>query len=785
MPDLDTREWLLTNGLGSFASGTVSDVRTRTYHGWLFAATNPPSGRTLLFSHLEASLEVLGSVVALGTNFWGKGQIERTGYELLRHFDINPVPKWTWGQDTWQLTRQLVMPYGLVGTGDWGLGIREQGALSRELLAGRKGEEFSPLPPAPCPMPHAQCPIPNTPAQFCHRILIQYRYEGSHAAILRLRLLIAERDFHHQQTASQELKFSQLLGQQQVCLQAINSGYFGIPWHLRWTQGNYQPDAVWYWHYGLSEETKRGLGDKEDLYSPGYLIVRLQPGDTVTLEARVGFPDSASGILTPKSFAEAVEAEQERLSKIFGWSQGQAGETSLRDAPRTTSSVHRWEHFDKLSASLGTGEEARELLAGSKEEEVFPLPPAPLPSASFQSPIPITPYPQRGPHLPQSLIWQKLLKASDQFIVYRASIAGPTIIAGYHWFNDWGRDTLIALPGLALVPQRFDLAKGVLRTFGHYCRHGLIPNAFPDVNGEPIYNSIDAALWWIETLGLYLEATQDWDFLAEQFPIVQQIYKAFVGGTHFNIQVDATDGLVSWDTRGVALTWMDVIIGSLAVTPRHGKPVEINALWYSTLCWLSQWAERLSQLEYGSPVRLSKQAQRYAQQAQLVKTSLQKFWNPQLGYLYDTIEPDDRRNSQIRPNAILALSLHHCGFSEQQGCQILDLATTSLLTPYGLRSLDPGDPEYKGKYEGNQEQRDRAYHQGTVWAWLIGPYIRAWQRFYPEQSLPFDWQPLLDHFQFDACFGSISEIFDGDSPHTPRGAIAQAWSVAEVIRHIK
>lgn len=385
----------------------------------------------------------------------------------------------------------------------------------------------------------------------------------------------------------------------------------------------------------------------------------------------------------------------------------------------------------------------------------------------------------------QSTIWQELLKASDRFIVHRASITGPTIIAGYHWFNERGRDILIALPGLALVPQRFDLAKAVLRTFGHYCRHGLMPNAFPDVDGEPLYNSIDVALWWIETLGLYLEATEDWEFLAEQFPIVQQIHKAFVGGTRYNIQVDAIDGLISWDAHGVALTWMDVVIGVHPVTPRYGKPVETNALWYSALCWLNRWAERLSQLKFGDPVRLTKQAQRYALQAQKVKISLQKFWNPQLGYLYDTIEPDDRRNFQIRPNAVLALSLYHCGFSAQQGCQILDLTTVSLLTPYGLRSLDPGDPEYKGRYEGNQEQRDRAYHQGTIWGWLIGPYIRAWQRFYPQQSLPFDWQPLLDHFLSGACLGSISEIFDGDAPHTPRGAIAQAWSVAEVIRHLQ
>ena len=734
MADLDTREWLLTNGLGSFASGTVSDVRTRTYHGWLFAATNPPSGRTMLISHLEASLEVLGDVVALGTNFWGNRQIEPTGYEQLRYFDTNPVPKWIWGEDNWQLSRQLVMPYGLVGIGDWG-----QGGIIEQ------------VPVPTLSLPNTQSLIPNPHPQFCHRILIQYRYEGSDAAILRLRLLIADRDFHHQQTASPELQFSQLLGQKQVCLQAINSGRFGIPWHLRWTQGNYQPDAVWYWNYGLPEETQRGLSDREDLYSPGYLIVTLKPGDTVTLEARVGFPDQLQGDLTPETFSEAVEAEQERLSQIFGWGKGGIG-----DCGKGAGST---EKSERLYPALRISEEHREF---------------PLPLTSSQSPIPN----------PQSPIWQQLLKAGDQFIVYRASIAGPTIIAGYHWFNDWGRDTLIALPGLALVPQRFDLAKGLLRTFGHYCRHGLIPNAFPDVDGEPFYNSIDAALWWIETLGLYLEATQDWQFLAEQFPVVQQIHKAFVGGTRYNIQADATDGLIGWDAAGVALTWMDVVIGTQPVTPRRGKPVEINALWYSALCWVSQWAERLSQLQFGEPVRLAKQAQRYAQQAEQVKASLQKFWNPQLGYLYDTIEPDDRRNFQIRPNAVLALSLYHCGFSPQQGRQVLDLATTRLLTPYGLRSLDQSDPEYIGKYAGSTYDRDRAYHQGTVWSWLIGPYIRAWQRFYPNQPLPFDWQPLLNHFSSGACLGSISEIFDGDPPHTPKGAIAQAWSVAEVIRHV-
>lgn len=669
MADLDTREWLLTNGLGSFASGTGSDARTRTYHGWLIAALDPPSRRTLLLSHLDASLEVAGLVVALGTNFWGSGKVEPTGFKLLRSFEVEPVPTWIWCQDNWQLSRQLVMPYGL----DERLEERSE----------RKGT--------------------TSKTQFSNRILIQYRYQGSDVAILRLRPMIGDRDFHHQQQANSDLHFSQLLGQKQICLQAIRPGQLGTPWQLRWTQGDYQADKVWYWNYHLPEETRRGLGDTEDLYSPGYLTTTLQPGATLTLEARVGWSDSELP-LTPLDFEQAVQAQQ------------------------------RCHNFG---------------------------------------------LPDEQPKNPSSNIWRQLLQAGDQFIVYRESIAGPTVIAGYPWFNDWGRDTLIALPGLALTTQRFDLAKGLLQTEGRYCRYGLIPNAFPDAGADPFYNSIDATLWWIETLGLYLEATQDWNFLAEQYPVVQQIYKAFTTGTKYNIKVDVVDGLVSWDAPNVALTWMDAVIGGEPVTPRRGKPVEINALWYSALCWASDWAERLST----GGDHLSNQAQHYAQQAQQVKVSLQKFWNPTTGYFYDTIEPDDRLNAQIRPNAVLALSLHHCGFSSEQARQVLQLAMGSLLTPYGLRSLDPGDPDYIGNYAGDPQHRDHAYHQGTVWSWLIGPFIRAWKRFYDSEPVPFDWQPLLNHFQQQACLGSISEIFDGDAPHSPQGAIAQAWSVAELIRH--
>ena len=284
-------------------------------------------------------------------------------------------------------------------------------------------------------------------------------------------------------------------------------------------------------------------------------------------------------------------------------------------------------------------------------------------------------------------------------------------------------------------------------------------------------------------MGIYLETTQDWDFLTQQYPLVRKIYKAFTSGTLYNIRVDAADGLLTWNLPNVALTWMDVVIDGQPVTPRRGKPVEINALWYSALCWMTRWTEKLVNDSTSERLRLSHQAQHYAQQAQKVRASLQKFWNSERNYLYDTIAPDDRRDARIRPNAVLALSLHHCGFAKAQGRRVLRVAHERLLTPYGLRSLDPADPAYVRYYSGDRLHRDRAYHQGTVWSWLIGPFIRAWKRFYETEPIPWDYHPLLEHLQQQACLGSISEIFDAEWPHSPQGAIAQAWSVAEVIRH--
>jgi predicted glycogen debranching enzyme len=669
MDNLDTREWLLTNGLGSFASGTICDAHTRTYHAWLLAALDPPGQRTLLLARIDASLEVAGQALELGVNFWKSGAVAPLGYRLLQSFEVEPVPTWTWGQTHWQLTRRLLMPYGLLPT--------------------EAGEP-----------------------KFCNRVLIQYQYHGSQTAVLKLRPLIGDRIFHYQQRAQPDLQFAQLIEPNGILLQAKRPDWFGTPWQLSWTHGDYYPDGIWYWGYRYPEETQRGLADVEDLYSPGCLVVVLAPGDSVTLEAYVR-SDVAVEPLDTGSFEQALIAERQRLgiAERDGENQGD-GRVELR---------------------------------------------------------------------------RRLQRAGDQFLVYRASTKGPTVIAGYPWFNDWGRDTLIALPGLTLTTRRFELAKGLLRTFGQYCQQGLIPNAFPDAGAKPFYNTIDAALWWIETLGLYLEASQDWEFLAEQYAIVWGIYKGLMAGTLYSIRVDAFDGLVTWDAPQLALTWMDAVVEEEPVTPRRGKPVEINALWYSALCWAQQWAEQLqdsdSELLSIDATTLGNQARRYMTQAEQVKSSLQKFWNPAEDYLFDTIDPNDYPNRTIRPNAVIALSLRHCGFPEAIGQAVLQVARQRLLTPYGLRSLDPADPQYIGQYRGGIWQRDRAYHQGTVWPWLIGPFICAWQRFYPNQPVPFDWQPLLHHFQHQACLGSISEMFDGDAPHAPKGAIAQAWSVAEVLRH--
>lgn len=371
---------------------------------------------------------------------------------------------------------------------------------------------------------------------------------------------------------------------------------------------------------------------------------------------------------------------------------------------------------------------------------------------------------------------EKLILAGDTFIVNRRSTTSRSIIAGYHWFGDWGRDTMISLPGLTLVTGRFDDARSILSTFAANCKDGLIPNNFPESAEEtPIYNTVDASLWFIHALGKYLEYTDDIEFVSTLWPTVESIIDNYRKGTSFGIRMD-DDGLIE---HAGQLTWMDAKIGDWEVTPRSGKACEINALWYNALMYAATIGERIGSEDLD-----------HRDVAELAGNSFrEKFWNEENGCLYDLISGssgDEWKDSAIRPNQIFAVSLPHTMLTEEMAGGIVDTVSRELLTPYGLRTLSSHDSQYVGRYRGNTEQRDSAYHNGTVWPWLLGPYITACSKVNKdmpalEDKLRALLQGIGEHID-DAGIGTISEVFDGDSPHAPGGCISQAWSVAEIMR---
>ncbi|MGV9002796.1 amylo-alpha-1,6-glucosidase [Flavobacterium sp.] len=372
---------------------------------------------------------------------------------------------------------------------------------------------------------------------------------------------------------------------------------------------------------------------------------------------------------------------------------------------------------------------------------------------------------------------QKILHlAADQFIVNRGEKL-KTIIAGYPWFTDWGRDAMIALPGLCLSTGRFADAKDILSAFMNSVDQGMIPNCFPNVGQKPEYNSVDATLWFFIAIKKYLETTGDKQFVLQQvLPVMKNTMDWYHKGTHYAIHV-ATDGFLEQGTAGEQLTWMDAKIGTWVVTPRTGKAVEITALWYNAL------------LIYADILKLNNEkqtAKTFIKQAERIKNDFtQMYWNEARQCLFDCINQDDKDPS-IRPNQLFALCLPFPLLAGKKAASILKVVTDKLYTPVGLRSLSPDHPDYKGTYSGNEVQRDEAYHQGTVWSWLLGPYIEAIRNVKGAEG-EIEVQQIVDNFNYhftEACIGSISEIFDGDAPHKPRGAIAQAWSVAELLRVI-
>jgi glycogen debranching enzyme len=347
---------------------------------------------------------------------------------------------------------------------------------------------------------------------------------------------------------------------------------------------------------------------------------------------------------------------------------------------------------------------------------------------------------------------------------------GKSIIAGYHWFEDWGRDTMVSLPGLTLITGRPEVAALILRTFAQFISDGMLPNRFPDASEQPQYNTIDATLWYFQAIRSYFEATKDDRLVRDLYPKLQDIVDWHVKGTRYGIHVDPADGLLRGGQDGVQLTWMDAKVGDQVITPRIGKPVEVNALWYNALSTM---------VELGK--QIGADTTDYRAKAEAAAKGFDRFWNDATGYCYDVLDGPNGNESALRPNQIFAVSLPDSPFTPERQRAVVDACSLALLTSHGLRSLAPSDPAFRGCNGGDQFHRDSAYHQGTVWAWLIGPFVKAHLRVYKDRDAARRFlEPLADHLRA-AGVGTVSEIFDGDAPFDPKGCIAQAWSVAEIL----
>jgi predicted glycogen debranching enzyme len=635
LQEASSREWLETNGLGGFASSTISGINTRRYHGLLFAATKPPVGRLLMLSKLEETLVIDGHRYDLSANQY-PGVIHPEGFRFLRGFRLDPFPVFTYEVEGLHLEKSIFMLHG-----------------------------------------------ENT-------TVIQYMLRPAKSGVacaIEIRPLIAFRDYHSM--AHENTEFDVRFRAERGLVTMMP--YFDEPTlYLAHDAVEVTSLGDWYRNFEYEREKERGFNGTEDLLNPCVLVFDLGKRNRASLVASTERRDA-----------------------------GRAKEYENREVERRRSVVAPSRYNDALVYSL--------------------------------------------------------ISASDQFVVARGK--QKSVIAGYPWFGDWGRDTMIALPGLTLLTGRIDVAQSILSEFARHVDQGMLPNRFPDSGETPEYNTVDATLWFFEAIRALTQYSKDYTFVQKQlYPTLKDIIDWHVMGTRYNIKVD-DDGLLFAGEEGVQLTWMDAKVGNWVVTPRTGKPVEIQALWYNALNIMSDLATRFGDTD---------SAMKYTEMAEHARHSFnEQFWNEEAGCLYDVIN-GDTRDGAIRPNQIFAISLEHSLLDHSRARSVVEVVQRELLTPFGLRSLSPSDPQYIGRYAGSPLERDGAYHQGTVWAWLIGPFLTAYVRINEgsrearEQAGA--WlEPFRAHLS-QAGLGQISEVFDGDAPHNPGGCIAQAWSVAEVLR---
>lgn len=649
------REWLVTNGLGGYASGTIGGAVSRRFHGLLIAALPAPIGRRMMFNHLSELIRVAdGSTFLLSGNERIGGVLELPGAAYLTEFRLEMgLPIWRYEMNGIAVEKRVMLVHG-----------QNTVHITYELVRGEGPVRLKLLPSVHF-RPH-EAAVQRMNDDIYSVTAMGARYEiSAKAEGPRLRLLA----------------------------QADRAAFT--------VESSTRADVLY------RVEESRGYDHSGSLWSPGYFRVDLTRDRPATLIASTEPWD----IITALSPEQAFAAERDRHQRLL-----EAAHKEVRRGP------------------------ARELVLAADQFLIAPT------------------------GRQQDAAWAKA--AGDEI---------RTVIAGYHWFTDWGRDTMISLEGLTLTTGRFAEAGYILRTFAHYFRDGLIPNMFPEGEHDGLYHTADATLWYFHALDRYVKATNDRATLRVLLPILRDSVEQHIRGTRFGIGVDPEDGLLRQGQEGYQLTWMDAKVGDWVVTPRRGKAVEINALWYNALRLLETWFRE--ERDDATANFLGNRAD------QVRKSFQQRFWFAEGQYLYDVVDGPDGNDAALRPNQLLAISLAHPVLDPSYWPRVLEVATKKLLTPVGLRSLAPGHKDYKAKYNGDLRARDAAYHQGTVWGWLIGPYIDAFLKVHPNQCS--EARELLDGFVAhlsEAGIGSISEVFDAEPPYTPRGCIAQAWSVAEVLR---
>ncbi len=648
-------EWLATNGLGGYASGTISGAVTWRYHGLLVAALPAPFGRMVMLNHLSERLRFNdGRVVQIGGDEAAEsGDNEAEAVHVTEFRLENGLPIWRFEVEGLVVEKHVLFLHG-----------QNTVHINYHLVSDKGSVELE-LTPSVCFRGHDQ-PV-DAGSEYPYRLTLSgERFEvsaGDALPVLRMVVRDGNSLFLYGHGARREIPYS--------------------------------------------KDAERGYSSRGSLWTPGTFRVSLEPRHDATLMA----------------------------------------------------STEEWHRMLALSPS----ESVR--FYHDRHRRMISLAPKEL----HDSP------------------GADLVLAADQFIITpagrlqdaaRAHAAGDeirTVIAGYHWFTDWGRDTMISLEGLTLTTNRHHEAGWILRTFAHYIRDGLVPNLFPEGQNQGLYHTADATLWFFHALDRYLEYTGDRDTLRMILPKLIDVAEHHLRGTHFGIRVDPKDGLLMQGAPGYQLTWMDAKVEDWVVTPRRGKAVEINGLWHNALSLLAQWLAQ----EQGEAA-----AEPYLHYARRVGEAFNKrFWNESGGYLYDIVDGEEGNDPACRPNQLLSFSLIYPVLHEARWKPVLEVVRQRLLTPFGLRSLSPDHPEFKPKCFGDLRARDAAYHQGTVWAWLIGPFVDAWLKVYPEDRSGARrcLEGFLSHLD-QACIGSVSEIFDAEEPYAPRGCIAQAWSVAELLR---